>query len=129
MQRTRLVLVVEDELQLRRCLAAYLKRRGWDVTEAGSIAEAHAELAAMSFDAAVVDVGLPDGDGLELLARTDPRHSLVVSARPDAERYEHRGVLHHLAKPLDLVTVAERVSSLCANSERTDGSVTAGGFQ
>jgi len=123
------VLVVEDERQLRRCLAGYLGRRGWQVTEAGSLAEARAELRDGVFDAAVLDVGLPDGDGLDLLTRTGPRRSLIVSARPDAQHYERRGVLHHLPKPLDLVTVAERVSSLCTSPLRTERSENAGEMQ
>ena len=108
------VLLVEDDSRLRWCLAAYLARRGLEVTEAGSLAEARAHLAGAAFDAAVLDVGLPDGDGLELLPHTHARRSLVVSARPDASQYASRGVLHHLPKPLDLRVVAERVSSLCA---------------
>jgi DNA-binding response OmpR family regulator len=116
----RQVLVVEDEPRLRSCLSGYLKRHGWRVTEAGSLAEANALLLARVFDAAVLDVGLPDGDGLELLARTGPQRSLVVSARPDTRRYASRGVVHHLPKPLDLITVAERVSSLCASQKRTE---------
>ena len=116
---SRQILIVEDEPRLRRCLASFLSRRGWNVTAAGSLAEARAELAASSFDAAVLDVGLPDGDGLDLISRTGPQRSLIVSARPDASRYAERGVVHHLEKPLDLNTVAEHVSKLCSRIPRT----------
>ena len=74
------VLIVEDEATLRRSLAVYLAGRGVAVAEAGSLAEARAALACGCFDALILDVGLPDGDGLELLAAAGVRRALVVSA-------------------------------------------------
>jgi DNA-binding response OmpR family regulator len=108
------VLIVEDEATLRRSLAVYLEARGLAVAQAGSLAEARAALTVRAFDALVVDVGLPDGDGLELLEAAGARRALVVSAAPDPARYARHGVLHHLAKPLDLARVAERLDRICA---------------
>lgn len=108
------VLIVEDEATLRRSLAVYLAGRGVAVAEAGSLAEARAALACGCFDALILDVGLPDGDGLELLAAAGVRRALVVSAVPDPARYARHGVVHHLAKPLDLQRVLERLGRICA---------------
>jgi DNA-binding response OmpR family regulator len=108
------VLIVEDETLLRQSLAAYLERCGHTVAQAASLAEARCQLAANPFDALILDVGLPDGDGLELLHEAGVARALVVSARPDPARYELHGVRHHLAKPLDLLRVAERLAWICA---------------
>jgi DNA-binding response OmpR family regulator len=101
-QRNRRLLIVEDEIRLRRSIARYFELCGLEVAEAGSVLEAHRQLDAGEFDAFVLDVGLPDGDGLSLLERTQARRSVVVTAHPDRARFETCGVVRHLAKPLDL---------------------------
>lgn len=106
------VLIVEDEVVLRRYLVQYLRMNGVEVTEAGSLAEADALLDCLDFDAVVLDVGLPDGDGLELLDRSSPERALIISANPDPARFARRGVLHHLAKPLDLPEFGREVHML-----------------
>ena len=111
------VLIVEDEALLRRSLASYLERRGAVVAQAGSLAEARAELAARPFDALILDVGLPDGDGLALLALASVDRALVVSAVPDPARYAEHGVRHHVPKPLDLERVAEHVQRIVGRPE------------
>jgi len=108
------VLIVEDDILLRRTLAAYLAGRGLRVVEAGSLAEARSELQVRCFDALVLDVGLPDGDGLDLLEAAGAGRALVVSAAPDPARYARRGVLHHLRKPVDLLRLVERLGRICA---------------
>jgi DNA-binding response OmpR family regulator len=108
------VLIVDDEKTLRGSLARYLEGRGVAVAQAGSLAEARSLLAGRAFDALIVDVGLPDGDGLDLLESSGARRALVISARPELARYARRGVLHHLPKPLDLHAVLERLTRICA---------------
>lgn len=107
------VLIVEDEDVLRQSLASYLAGRGLAVALASNLADGRAALAGGAFDAVVLDVGLPDGDGLDLLERAGPGRALVVSGAPDPARYALRGVVHHLSKPLDLGRVLERVSAIC----------------
>jgi DNA-binding response OmpR family regulator len=108
------VLIVEDEPTLRTALAAYLALRGVAVAEAGSLAQARSQLAGASFDALVVDVGLPDGDGLDLVAAAGAERALVISALPDPARYARRGIRHHLAKPFELGALLERLTRICA---------------
>lgn len=110
----RRVLIVDDETTLRGSLARYLEGCGVAVAQAGSLAEARSLLAGRAFDALIVDVGLPDGDGLDLLESAGARRALVISARPELARYARRGVLHHLPKPLDLHAVLERLTRICA---------------
>jgi two-component system, NtrC family, response regulator AtoC len=74
------VLVVDDEPPVQRALEDLLKRRRITVTLANSLAVAETALARETFDLVMLDVRLPDGDGLVLLERimAMPAHPLVV---------------------------------------------------
>jgi two-component system KDP operon response regulator KdpE len=79
-----LVLVVEDEPQMRRFLRASLGAEGYRVREAWTVADGLREVTAEHPDAVLLDLGLPDGDGLELVRRVREWSSvpvIVVSAR------------------------------------------------
>ena len=79
-----LVLVVEDEPQMRRFLRASLGAEGYRVREAWTVADGLREAAAEHPDAILLDLGLPDGDGLDLVRRVREWSSvpvIVVSAR------------------------------------------------
>jgi two-component system KDP operon response regulator KdpE len=79
-----LVLVVEDEPQMRRFLRASLGAEGHRVLEAWTIADGLRQATAEHPDAILLDLGLPDGDGLELVRRVREWSSvpvIVVSAR------------------------------------------------
>lgn len=60
------VLIVDDELQVRRFLRAALGAAGYAIFEAGTIAEATALATAHNPDVILLDLGLPDGDGIAL---------------------------------------------------------------
>ncbi len=78
------ILVVEDEPQMRRFLRASLGAEGYQVREAWTVADGLREAAAEHPDAILLDLGLPDGDGLELLRRVREWSQvpvIVVSAR------------------------------------------------
>ena len=62
------VLLVDDEPNLRRILGTILRPAGYEVSEAGSAAEARRAFAAGAWDVIVLDQKLPDGDGTTLLA-------------------------------------------------------------
>jgi two-component system response regulator QseB len=115
----RRVLIVEDEERLRCYLAMSLEDRGVQVEQAGSLAEAHALLDLHHFDAVVLDVGLPDGDGLTLLESSSAEHALVITANPDPARFATMGVLHHLIKPLDLPQFVREVHNLTSAEPMT----------
>jgi two-component system KDP operon response regulator KdpE len=79
-----LVLVVEDEPQMRRFLRASLGAEGYRVLEAWSVADGVRQVTAEHPDAVLLDLGLPDGDGLELVRKVREWSSvpvIVVSAR------------------------------------------------
>ena len=66
MEKTKL-LIVDDEEGMRESLADILQEKGYDVAVAPSGTEALAEAKNTLFDAALIDISLPDMDGLEVL--------------------------------------------------------------
>jgi two-component system KDP operon response regulator KdpE len=78
------ILVVEDEAPMRRFLRTALESRGFRVVEAGTMREAAAAATGTPPAAILLDLGLPDGDGLALLASLREWSSapvIVLSAR------------------------------------------------
>jgi len=83
-QPTDTVLVVEDEVPMRRFLRSALTTRGFRVVEAGTVREAEIAVTESPPEAILLDLGLPDGDGLDLLRRIREWSSapvIVLSAR------------------------------------------------
>lgn len=83
MSATRL-LVIDDEPQIVRALRPGLAAAGYDVESVGSGVEALAVVAERAFDVLIVDLGLPDMDGKELIARVREwadTPMIVLSAR------------------------------------------------
>ena len=106
------VLIVEDEALLRGGVSSYLRRRGNHTTEAASLAEARAALANNNYDALVLDLGLPDGDGLSLLDAAPPSRAVVISAQLDSERVRAAGVRRQLSKPFELSALGTAVAEV-----------------
>ncbi len=78
------VVVVEDEPQIRRFLRATLQGRGYRLFEAATGADGLVEAASRQPDVVIVDLGLPDMDGLEVIRRLREWSSvpvIVLSAR------------------------------------------------
>jgi CheY-like chemotaxis protein len=79
------VLVVDDDATFRELAAKVLANSGFEVVgEAGSVAEALARAAELRPDAALVDIGLPDGDGFSLAQRLSSLPCRVVLISTDA---------------------------------------------
>lgn len=83
-------LIVEDEVSLRNDLIAFLEVKGYAATGVASLAEAFLRMEADRFDLVVLDLGLPDGNGIELLAHIRTRYGLacgvvVLTSRQDLE--------------------------------------------
>src|SRR6188768_3499930 len=101
------VLVVDDETSILNTLKKALSLEGYQVDLAGGIALAEERLAKHSYDVVLLDVALPDGDGLELLARLrgagNETAVLMMSGHATidaAARATKLGALDFLEKPL-----------------------------
>ncbi|MHB8843589.1 MAG: sigma-54-dependent transcriptional regulator [Nitrospirota bacterium] len=63
------ILVVEDDPRMRALIKEYLEKDGYSASVAGGLSEAVSQLAAQTFDAVLTDLRIPDGDGMDVLAR------------------------------------------------------------
>jgi len=109
------VLIVDDEPHIRRLLHGTLDRAGYRVSEAGSARQALAELEASPPDIVLLDLGLPDRDGLELLPLIQQKSRaavLVVSAREATDEKVAAldlGAIDYVTKPFDTEELLARV--------------------
>jgi DNA-binding response OmpR family regulator len=112
------VLVVEDEKQIRDVLRRYLERAGYAVLTTGSGAQALALLADSPIDLAVLDLGLPDIDGVEVLRQAREGGDipvLVLTARSTVEdRIQglRLGADDYVTKPFSPTEVVLRVQAV-----------------
>lgn len=116
-RRTR-ILVVEDEPSVRDALVRFLERAFGSATPAASLTQAKEQLRFEDFDVFVVDLGLPDGDGLDLIDSTRSGRTLIISANPDVDRIHAAGVRAVLQKPLRLTDLATQVHRLVVRGAR-----------
>lgn len=112
------VLIVDDDEVLRDVLVETLRTDDLDAMGVGTAADFIRALAIRHFDIAVVDLGLPDGDGKELVARlrreTDMGIVVLTSRGEIGERmggYD-AGADRYFVKPADTQELAEAVLGL-----------------
>ncbi len=116
------VLVVEDDRELRDVVRRYLERAGHAVRTTGSGAEALGALAAGAVDLVVLDLGLPDVDGLEVLAAARDGCAVpvvVLTARSQVEdRIDglRRGADDYVTKPFSPTELVLRVEAVLART-------------
>jgi len=113
------ILVVEDDALLADGLTAALSRVGHAVEQARTGREADLWLSNETFDLVVLDIGLPDIDGFEVLRRLRARHCatavLVLTARDAVEDRVHGldlGADDYLTKPFSVSEFEARVRAL-----------------
>ena len=120
------VLVVDDDLNLRRILEAKLQRGPFDVLAVSNLASARSALESAKYAVVVIDERLPDGSSLSVLPSLRdlaPETSFVVitayeenSMREQAVR---AGAQEILFKPFDLDMLDAVVRSCAANDQRS----------
>lgn len=117
------LLLIEDDFSVAHGVAAGLRLHGFTVDHAETAAAADATLAASDFDVAILDLGLPDDDGINLLARWRTRGIdmplLVLTARDavsDRVRGLQAGADDYLLKPFDLDELVARLHALLRRS-------------
>lgn len=104
----RRMLVVEDHEATRDVLCRLLARRGHEVTTAGTMAEGLERFKAGEFDLVLSDLGLPDGNGMELVSqmrRIRPVCAIALSGygmEEDVRRAKEAGFSAHLVKPVNM---------------------------
>ncbi|EQB19494.1 MAG: DNA-binding response regulator [Novosphingobium lindaniclasticum] len=107
------ILVVDDEPAIRRLLRAGLGRAGYDVVEAGTAREALNALAIDKPEVVLLDLGLPDRDGLELIPAFKGLAAIIVLSARDATDQKvaalDLGADDYVSKPFDSDEVLARI--------------------
>ena len=115
------LLLIDDDQRLTSMVGDYLRANGYEVDAAASLAQGRERLRAQAYDALVLDLMLPDGDGLDLTRelRADPRHKrlplLMLSARGEPlDRVVglELGADDYLPKPFEARELLARVKAL-----------------
>ncbi len=113
------ILVVEDEDNLRETLDAFLKKQGFVCETAGSFFAAEDKIAAFEYDIIILDITLPDGNGLDLLRRIKTAGKevgvLIVSARnslDDKLKGLDIGADDYITKPFHLSELNSRIRAV-----------------
>jgi len=110
-----IVLLVEDEAEMRRALRPSLRSHGYQLVEAATGREALAQAAGRNPDVILLDLGLPDGDGLDVvreLRRFSLAPIIVISARGqerDKVAALDLGADDYLTKPFGVVELQARI--------------------
>jgi DNA-binding response OmpR family regulator len=116
------ILILEDDPVLRRQVGRVFSARGCEVVETESVAGFVHAAADRTFDACLLDLWLPDGNGLDAWeqVRQSQEHAVTVvmsgEATPEARARAHSlGCANLLAKPFDLSALLAAYGTLLAS--------------
>ena len=102
------ILLVEDNIDTAEAMQFLLTEYGYEVEVAENVAAACRRVDARRYDVLVSDMGLPDGDGIDVLRRYAPQPDQIAVAltgygmESDVRRCLDAGFAFHLTKPLDI---------------------------
>lgn len=111
------ILVVEDHESTRNAIMQLLIRRRFEVVEAGSVAEARKKVKGGEYDLVISDIGLPDGNGYDLMGELARNYGLKGIALTgygmdqDVARSRSAGFLMHLTKPVHVRTLDQALET------------------
>src|SRR5215212_11637634 len=118
MSQSARILIVDDEATIRLTLGTLLKRIGYEVTSAENGHEAIALLEQQRFDLMLVDLKMPEMDGMQVVAAARQRQSdlaiIVLTGHGSLETAVeglHQGVFDYLLKTTEPAQVIERVKA------------------
>jgi len=115
------ILVIEDERAIRRFLRAVLREQGYEITEAGTGAQGLRAAGAQPQDLVILDLGLPDMDGLEVIRalRDWTQVPIIVLSARDGERDKVQaldaGADDYVAKPFGVGELSARLRVMLRN--------------
>ena len=122
------ILIIEDDASLREIVSRGLNAEGYVVETASCFAEADNKIAGYSYDCILLDIMLPDGNGLRLLehikALKKNDHVIIISARDsidDKVTGLDLGADDYLAKPFYMAELSARIKSVLRRSAGSAG--------
>ena len=119
------ILIVEDEPSLREIMYRALVQEHYVVETAATYADADAKVAGYSYDCILLDIMLPDGNGLRLLEHIKElrkrENVIIISARNSLEDKVlglEQGADDYLPKPFHLAELSARIRSVIRRHQR-----------
>jgi two-component system response regulator QseB len=113
------LLIAEDNVRLGSYIRAALNERGFTVDHVETAGDAEAALSGIDYEALILDLGLPDADGMSLLKRMrqkqDMRPVLILTARDSTEMRVsglNGGADDYLCKPFEMDELVARIRAL-----------------
>lgn len=131
----KMILLVEDDKDVRQNIKRMLADEGFAVETAAYLAEARAVLAQRQPDAAILDIGLPDGNGLDFLrefretSRTPVLLLTGFGEDDDILRGFKSGCDDYLSKPYTFAVLLARLKRLLQNAEQVPETITKGALK
>ena len=121
------ILLLEDDLMVGKALLQSLQRRQWQVQWLRRAADAQERLKTEAFDLLLLDLGLPDGDGLEVLrslrARASTLPVIIITARDAVEQRVlglQEGADDYVSNPFDMEELAARILAVIRRNHGND---------
>jgi len=122
------VLIVDDDMDSREVLAAFLALRGAEVRSAGSVIEALETMSDWRPDILVSDIGMPGQDGYDLIRQVRLKRAedggqipaIALTGYATAQDCEHAlsaGYHLHMTKPVEPRSLIKLIASFCDKSE------------
>ena len=129
MNRATHILIVDDEPQIRRFLRTSLGAQGYRISEAASAGDAIAAIAKEEPDLVVLDLGLPDMDGLEVIGRVraSSQVPIIVLSIRSGEKGKVRaldlGADDYVTKPFGMDELVARVRAALRHRLQRQGEI------
>lgn len=113
------ILILEDEINLRLTVVNFLEQEGYTCEQADRLELAEEKLYLYEYDCLLVDIGLPDGNGLDLIRKIKTEHPetgiIIISARnslDDKITGLDLGADDYISKPFNLTELNSRIKSV-----------------
>ncbi|TSA28885.1 MAG: DNA-binding response regulator [Ignavibacteriales bacterium] len=124
------LILIEDEKDLASTIASYLKEEEYLIDKAHSYSEANEKINLYEYDCALVDLMLPDGNGIDLVKRLKERNQqcgiIIISAKEAIEdkiNGLNLGADDYITKPFHLAELNARIKSVIRRKHFDGGNI------